>query len=66
MEEIEVIYNDGMFGFVSSTELSHLIETGGIVKFMRGDTWIFLGVDPTRNERPAIVQLGDRRTSHSL
>jgi hypothetical protein len=65
MDEIEVIYNDGMFGFVSPAELDYLIETAGIIKFMRGDgTWIYLGVDPTRTGAQSAVLRGDRR-SHS-
>ncbi|WP_020676062.1 GSU3473 family protein [Geopsychrobacter electrodiphilus] len=61
MEEIEVIYNDGMFGFVKPAELNHLIETAGIVKFMRGDSWIYLGVDATRSGQPSRPQFRDRR-----
>lgn len=48
MAEIEVVYNDGMFGFVSPLELDLLIEAGEIVKFLRGGSWVYLGVDPTR------------------
>lgn len=48
MTEIEVVYNDGMFGFVSPLELDRLIESGEIVKFLRGGAWVYLGVDPTR------------------
>lgn len=35
MAEIEVIYNDGMFGFVSPLELDLLIESGEVVRFLR-------------------------------
>ncbi len=48
MAEIEVVYIDGMFGFVSPQELDRLIESEGIVKFLRGNSWVYLGVDPTR------------------
>jgi hypothetical protein len=49
MPVIEVVYNDGMFGFVSPLELDCLIEAEEIVKFLRGDVWIYPGVDPTRS-----------------
>lgn len=54
MAEIEVVYNNGMFGFVEPQELNRLIEAGEIVKFLRGDSWVYLGVDPTRSgtEKP--------------
>jgi len=61
MEEIEVIYNDGMFGFVSPAELSCLIEAEEIVKFLRQDGWVFLGVDPVRTGRARPVFIEKRR-----
>lgn len=48
MDEIEVVFNDGMFGFVSPEELDRLIESREIVKFLRGEAWVYLGVDPMR------------------
>jgi len=49
MSEIEVVYIDGMFGFVDAIELNRLIASGEIVKFLREDSWVYLGVDPTRS-----------------
>jgi len=46
--EIEVVYNNGMFGFVSPQELEGLLARGEIVKFLRGDSWVYPGIDPTR------------------
>ena len=46
--EIEVVYNNGMFGFVTPQELNDLLARGEIVKFLRGDSWVYPGVDPTR------------------
>lgn len=64
MAEIEVVYNDGMFGFVEPLELSRLIETGEIVKFLRDDSWVYLGIDPTRSgaSKPTVLEKrqGDR------
>ena len=48
MEEIEVVYTDGMFGFVHPRELDQLIASGQIVKFLRGSSWVYPGIDPTR------------------
>ncbi|MCF6178069.1 MAG: hypothetical protein L3J63_01580 [Geopsychrobacter sp.] len=62
MEEIEVIYNDGMFGFVSPAELTCLIEAEEIVKFMRQDAWVFLGVDPVRTGQSQPVFIEKRRS----
>jgi len=61
MSDIEVVYNDGMFGIVSPLELEQLIRTDSIVKFLRGDAWIYPGVDPTRKtaSRPVFE---DKRT----
>ena len=45
MAEIQIVYKDGMFGFVEPRELTRLIAAGEVVKFLRGDTWIYLEVD---------------------
>lgn len=48
MNEIEVVYSNGMFGFVAPRELDRLIANGEIIKFLRGGSWVYPGVDPTR------------------
>ncbi len=59
MAEIEVVYIDGMFGFVSPQELDRLIESERIVKFLRGNAWAYLGVDPTRATSRAAASIGE-------
>ena len=63
MSDIDVVYNDGMFGVVSPLELEQLIRTAGIVKFLRGDTWVYPGVDPTRATVSKAVP-DDKRTTN--
>lgn len=62
MVEIQIVYNDGMLGFVEPQELSRLIDAGEIVKFLRNDSWIYLGVDPVRTGGSNPVPAGKRMT----
>ena len=63
MSEIQVVYKDGMLGFVEPRELSRLIDSAEIVKFMRGDSWIYLGVDPTRSGTARATYPGENRSN---
>lgn len=62
MNHIQIIYNDGMFGFVEPAELCHLINEREIVKFLREDAWVYLGVDQTRTRTSFPLLDGKRRT----
>lgn len=62
MSQIQIVYNDGMFGFVEPTELCHLIDEYEIVKFIRENSWVYLGVDQTRTRVSSPLLNGKRRT----
>jgi hypothetical protein len=48
---IRVIYNDGRHGTVKPFHLDKLISTGKIIKFLRSNGWVTIGVDPIRGNR---------------
>lgn len=62
MAGIPVVYSDGMFGFVDSQELNSLLVSEEVVKFLRGDTWVYPGVDPVRRSDSDSMPWGRRRT----
>ena len=62
MQEIQIIYRDGMLGFVDPTELNSLIEAGEILKFLRGESWAYPGIDPTRTNSSNSMAWGRRQT----
>ncbi len=65
MAVIEVVYHDGLFGFVSAHELDQLIASERIVKFQRSGGWAYLGVDPMRTaDRNSVDQGRVRYNSH--
>lgn len=51
MRSIPIVYEDGMVDQVDSRSLQVLIEGDMIVKFRRGEGWVYLGVDPVRRFR---------------
>jgi hypothetical protein len=48
---IRVIYNDGRYGTVKPFHLDKLISASKIIKFLRSDGWVTIGVDPIRRNR---------------
>ncbi len=60
MQEISVVYADGMMDMVPVTQLQSLIDGEDIIKFQRQDGWVYLGVDPVRI-RPAASYRGPER-----
>lgn len=65
MDEIEVVYNDGMYGFVDPDELDRLISAGEIIKFLRGSEWVFIGIDPVRSGKSQPVSWEKRRSNYT-
>jgi hypothetical protein len=45
---VRVIYNTGRHDEVKPFHLDKLISSGQIIKFLRSDGWVTLGVDPIR------------------
>ena len=66
MDAIQIVYNDGSLGFVDPQELSSLIASESIVKFQRGDSWAYPGLDPTRADSSNLMSWGRRRTDPVL
>ncbi len=60
MQEISVVYADGMMDMVPASQLQSLIDGEDIIKFQRQDGWVYLGVDPVRI-RPAVAYRGPER-----
>ncbi len=50
MNEISVVYQDGMMDMVTAPVLQDLIENNEIVKFQRADGWVYPGIDPVRRQ----------------
>jgi hypothetical protein len=48
LDEIWVVYKDGMMGVVYPENLQELIELNEIIKFERSDGWVYLTIDPVR------------------
>lgn len=53
MEEIWVVYQDGMMGAVKPEDLQPLIEQDEIIKFQRSEGWAYLTIDPVRRANVA-------------
>ena len=62
MDEIQIVYQDGMLGFVDPLELTRLISAGEILKFYRSGSWVFPGIDPTRIRASNPMGWGRRQT----
>ncbi|WP_036684500.1 GSU3473 family protein [Pelobacter seleniigenes] len=50
MNEISVVYQDGMMDMVTTQVLQDLIENNEIIKFQRADGWVYPGIDPVRRQ----------------
>ena len=59
LNEIWVVYQDGMMGVVNLESLQELIELDEIIKFERADGWAYLTIDPVRRadvKRPRDIE----------
>ena len=61
MNEVAVVYQDGMMDMVNANILQDLIETDDIIKFQRADGWVYPGIDPIRGFRDGNYQGLERR-----
>lgn len=61
MNEVAVVYQDGMMDIVNTHILQDLIEADDIIKFQRTDGWVYPGIDPIRGSRDAGYQGPERR-----
>jgi hypothetical protein len=60
---IAVIYQNGKYGLVESSNLDELISSNKIKKFLRSEDWCILGIDPTRKESNKDYKGYERRRS---
>jgi len=66
LDEIWVVYQDGMLGIVCPENLQELIESDEIIKFERSEGWVYPTIDPVRRvgvKKPRDVER--RRTESS-
>ena len=61
MQSIPIVYEDGLMDQVDTQSLQVLIEGDMIVKFQRGEGWVYPGVDPVRRSRREDYQGPERR-----
>ena len=61
--EIPIVYHDGMMDIVDPLKLQKLIEYDGIIKFQRGDGWVYPEIDPVRNSFASSYSGPERRMS---
>lgn len=61
MNEISVIYSDGMMGLVPVNRLQELIDRESIIKFQRQDGWVYPGIDPVRKRKHSSYGGPERR-----
>ena len=61
MNEVAVVYQDGMMDMVQPQILQKLIEKDDIVKFQRTDGWVYPGIDPVRRLLSSLYQGPERR-----
>ena len=45
---ITVMYRNGKIGMVELDQLDHLIQSGKVKQFMRGEGWVTIGIDSIR------------------
>lgn len=64
MKQVPVVYQDGMMDMVDAAQLQQLIETDEIVKFQRGDSWVYPGIDPVRHTVSTNYRGPERRMVH--
>ena len=46
-----VVYKNGDIGMIGTSSLDALITSKKIVKFLRTDGWVTLGIDPIREKK---------------
>ena len=61
MNEISVVYQDGMMDMVTAPVLQDLIENNEIIKFQRADGWVYPGIDPIRSQSRSGYRGPERR-----
>ncbi len=64
MDEISVIYIDGMMGSAAADRLQELIDDDAIIKFQRHDGWVYPGIDPVRKREHTSYSGPERRNVH--
>jgi hypothetical protein len=64
---IEVMYQNNEYGMVKPFLLDKLIASGKIIKFLRSDGWVTIGVDRIRGARNGGCYKGpERRKDYSF
>jgi hypothetical protein len=64
---IKVMYKDGKYGMVKPFLLDRLIVSGKIIKFLRSEGWIVIGVDRIRGAGDGGCYQGpERRKDYSF
>ena len=63
---IQVVYNNGNKGIVTSGMLDYLLETDAIVCFKREDGWVRPGCDPLRDRDTMVFSIPERRSSMAV
>lgn len=66
MNEVPVVYQDGMMDMVEPQILQGLIDKDSIVKFQRSDGWVYPGIDPVRRFAHRTYQGPERRMMHAI
>ncbi|MBD1399568.1 GSU3473 family protein [Pelovirga terrestris] len=61
---VPIVYEDGMMDQVDPQSLQVLIEEEMIVKFQRGEGWVYVGVDPVRTKQRPDYPGPERRHMH--
>ena len=46
-----VVYKNGDIGMIGTSSLEDLIASEKILKFMRSEGWVTLGIDPVREKK---------------
>jgi hypothetical protein len=64
---IEVMYKDGRYGMVKPFLLDKIIASGEIIKFLRSERWVTIGVDRIRGTGNGALYKGpERRKDYSF
>jgi hypothetical protein len=58
---IRVRYRDLSFDFLKPTKLDQFLSAGEISMFRRKSGWVFVGVDPVRNDEHITPYCGEER-----
>ena len=66
MNEITVVYEDGIMGCVPVYGLQKLIDNDVIVKFQRQDGWVYPGLDPVRRRSHSSYNGPERRNLYEV